>query len=579
MSPEQAAGRHDQVGPASDVFSLGATLYCLLTGRKPFEGTTVADEVARTRKGQFPPAREVKPDAPAALDAVCRRAMAFEPADRYPSALDLAADVERWLADEPVAVYRDPWPVRAGRWARRHRTGVAAAAVLLVTATVGLSLGTALLWKEERRTRDEYDRAEREHLLAQRGFETARSVALDMGKQIEAIEVGQVNPQQTDRRRRAALDSARKQFEALVADNPDDLVLKKQLAQLHRYSGNLSRLLGDFGVGEKAYIASVRLWEELAQMEPDDVSHVDNLALTLGDLASVQKRGGRLREAVTTLDRAAALAGEVKDRVPADWHQRTMGLVWLGRSDVQYRLGLFADAERSAAAAVPLYQALASAPPGERRQTDPIFAAGARRARGAALRELGKVPDALGQLDDAVHRLTDLGGAKGGRDVRHNFNKSRLERVVTRPAADAAEALGELDLVIADADKLAAEYPTAAFYKEVLADALVRRADRTARSAPTQAAADYGRADKLTRELVDNYGTQPDHVTLRGHMFLGRGRLLAQQGQAAEAAVELDKAVRTFKVATDLDPDNVGPRRGLEEAREAAQAYPVSAKP
>src|SRR5207249_4043577 len=74
---------------------------------------------------------------PHALDAVCLKAMAATPEDRYASAQDLAADVERWLADEPVSVGREPLPVRARRWVKRHRTlATAVAAAGVVGATV-----------------------------------------------------------------------------------------------------------------------------------------------------------------------------------------------------------------------------------------------------------------------------------------------------------------------------------------------------------------------------------------------------------------------------------------------------------
>jgi len=102
MSPEQAAGRLDELGPPSDVYSLGATLYCLLTGKPPIEEPYVGKALMRVQTAEFPPPRQVKPAVSEELEAVCLKAMALKPADRYPSPRELTEDLEHWLAEEPV---------------------------------------------------------------------------------------------------------------------------------------------------------------------------------------------------------------------------------------------------------------------------------------------------------------------------------------------------------------------------------------------------------------------------------------------------------------------------------------------
>jgi tetratricopeptide (TPR) repeat protein len=152
MSPEQASGRLDELGPASDVYSLGATLYCLLTGRPAFDDAYAGAVLQKVQQGSFPAPQDVNRLVPPALEAICLRAMALRPQNRYTTPRALAEDVEHWLADEPVRAYREPWPARAGRWARRHKTAVTAAAAALLVTVLATGLGT--WWLEKQRAED-----------------------------------------------------------------------------------------------------------------------------------------------------------------------------------------------------------------------------------------------------------------------------------------------------------------------------------------------------------------------------------------------------------------------------------------
>jgi serine/threonine-protein kinase len=143
MSPEQAAGRIDEQGPASDTYSLGATLYALLTGRPPVAGESIAEVLHRVETGDWLPPRRVKADVPGALDAICRKAMALRPQDRYASALELGADVERWLGDEPVGAWKEQAWTRVGRWARRRPVFSAWVGISVAVYIVGIVIGIA----------------------------------------------------------------------------------------------------------------------------------------------------------------------------------------------------------------------------------------------------------------------------------------------------------------------------------------------------------------------------------------------------------------------------------------------------
>ena len=107
MSPEQAAGKLEELGPPSDVYSLGATLYHILAGQGPFEGRNVTEILQKIQRGEFPKPSQIKPETPRALEAIGLQAMSLLPKDRYASPKLLADDIEHWLADEPVRALRE----------------------------------------------------------------------------------------------------------------------------------------------------------------------------------------------------------------------------------------------------------------------------------------------------------------------------------------------------------------------------------------------------------------------------------------------------------------------------------------
>ena len=166
MSPEQADGRRDQIGPASDVYSLGAHALCAADRPGAFGPGQISEILEKVRRSDFPRPRQVKKGVDPALEAVCLKAMDLRPHNRYGTAPALAGDLEQWLAGEPVGAWREPAGVRVRRWVGRHGTLVAAAAVALAAGAV-LSVVTAFWFAAADRAQAAGDREATQHELAE----------------------------------------------------------------------------------------------------------------------------------------------------------------------------------------------------------------------------------------------------------------------------------------------------------------------------------------------------------------------------------------------------------------------------
>ncbi|MEE2989810.1 MAG: protein kinase [Planctomycetota bacterium] len=200
MPPEQARGEIDMVDTRADIYSLGAILFYIIAGRPPRHPNPENFDqlIEQVAAGQIPALRQLDPQAPKELDAICTHALQLQPDDRYQQVASLSDDLKQWLAREPVSVYPEPWFKKTARWARNHKTMVTTISSIAVVTLGILASATVLLDARNRRTQLEVNQAikeqdnfnqqrlnaERNKAIAEQQRDIARQVTLENRRQL-----------------------------------------------------------------------------------------------------------------------------------------------------------------------------------------------------------------------------------------------------------------------------------------------------------------------------------------------------------------------------------------------------------
>jgi serine/threonine-protein kinase len=312
MSPEQARG--DAVGTSTDLWSLGAILYEMLTGRPPFVGQ--AREVLDELGVKSPPAPHlIRPAVPRDLEAVCLRALSRIPQERYFTPTALAADIDRWLADEPVSARPESWGARSRRWMKRHRTLAAATAaavfvglIVLAIATVRLTAANQNLETANARERSARARTDRSYQLARGSLTEVMKLRSDRRFQQGPFEDVKL----------ALLRAEAAFYRQFIELRGDDRAfqLEQALAFL-----NLCQLTREMG-GEPSEalrhgVEAIRLFDVLLEQEPDNVDYLWDRARASDVLGSLYEETAQPDRALAAYDEALRGRHRVQELEPS----------------------------------------------------------------------------------------------------------------------------------------------------------------------------------------------------------------------------------------------------------------------
>ena len=539
MSPEQADGKNDALGPASDIYSLGATLYSLLAGRAPFTERALQPLLQKVRAGDFLPPRQVDKSVPPALDAICTKAMALKPEARYETAREFAEDIEHWMADDPVSAYAEPWPARAARWARRHRTFVTTGGALLIAAVLGLTTATLLIERERARA-DEY-------------FRLARSAVDTLLTEFAAIHL--VDVPGAEKVRSKILGRSVAFYNEFLRQGRQPTV-KQGAGQAYARLGDALEQLGEYPKAEKNLRHAVGMLAPMVEGRgPEADAYRRDLARARHSLGVLLTRTSRYDEAQTELTAAIDLRRALASRKGAADQDRA------DEKESAYRLGaLLARRPGNKGKAQDYYQealrnaqADVQAPePADKEPSDPAEAP--RRAA----RYQNQLATLLSRSDDAKSLDQALG----------LLDAAKTTQLALR---------GKADTVAAYAWDLARTWSNTA--------SVQRKRERTQAAPPPVGKAEddpvvkeYTESITLLKRLVNDYPAVPDYRFELAEVELNRARRYQVPHKRDDAAAaDLNDARRLLETLARDQPERPDYALRLVSARRRLAAISIAA--